>query len=189
MIGKGVQVGVVYLQSGSLEEVDQFGFRLEVGGVAVLDSRFDSFHDPGFLLVGEGLPLLLVDRRPDGVDQVVGDRDGLGHFVELRVLRGRKRVVLTVYGPSLQGHIELAEGDRGGVRSEGFSKEDPGIGVRHPKVHAAKVGGGLDFLVIDQVQLAGSEILGAEGADSLLFAMRSKISWPTGPLRTLVMWS
>jgi len=116
------------------------------------------------LLLGgvQRIPGLVGDGDEDAVDQVVGQHQLLGHFIELGRTHRRQRVVLAVDGAGLQAQVDLAEGQGCGRGAQRFAQEQPFLGAGHAQLDALEVGWCAHIARFTQVHLAGAQVDGGE---------------------------
>ena len=151
-------VGLVDLQALLLKKSTSLGLTLESDLVERLLEVRRALLDLG-LLVRVRLFHLLSEIEMQVVgDQVVGQDDLVGHLVELHLLVGRQRIVLTVDRAGLQGGVDLGEGDRRRIGAERLADELPALAAGHAQLHASQVGRRHDLLVAFEVELARADI-------------------------------
>src|SRR5208283_1366797 len=114
------------------------------------------------------IPNLTADRHDVVADDVAGQHELRGHFIELHQLACDQRIVLTINGTRLQRGIHLSVCNGNWICANRFAEKLPELARRHPQFDSCHVRGGPDLTVGLQIDIARSEVDGRDDLDANL---------------------
>ena len=138
-----------------LEDAVRYCSLVDAGAYAGLVGLVDG----GLLVVGQGVVNVLVHEYEGNCEAVVGQRAVLLNFVELVVVDGGERVLLSVYEVGLQTAVELVDAERGNGSAQSGHSSYLILVVHGTDLEAGHVSRSVDLLVVvDDLSEADSEV-------------------------------
>ena len=137
---EGCKIGLGDLQSGLLEEFDEFLLFLQAALVVEIGCGARVLAHRVLLRGRELVPDRLCDRERHRLNQMVGQDELLRDLVQIVIARERDRILLPVDRPALHGEIDFRHRHRRRRDAKAAADCVPVAARRHPQLDAGEIG-------------------------------------------------